>query len=566
MEDSTLKLKLQNNRTNGFKWQQRRHPQWTESYELYRDTVIVNRLTQRQSVNVPLMKETIKTLLSKFQKRKNLVFEDLGGDKQKEIFKNEYWVDTVKKLKLRAKDVVNKKQVLLYGRSFWKLLIADGEFYAEVIDPQDILIDRYADPADLETAQFIIHQHIYRPLSEVENNPAYDKEAITNLKNFYATEQGLIKSSETEQSMREKNERMENMGVPDISNPVLGETYVELNEHYVKLWDENKKKFVLHIVTTCNDEILRNKPLKDILNVEFFPFVSWADDLERSDIWSDGVADIIRTINKILNAFFSQLIENRTLRNFGMHFYDSSANENWSPQTFEPVPFGWYPLPGKPADIMQSIEIPDLSESLDEMTFLIQMAERATGATATNKGTGEKNQITLGEVQILLKEALDRVEDLQDAYDLSWEELGTKWSEMVDANADKLKAVKLYKKSHKGNYFEQEVKPSDWKSKAGYACILKSADEKEKDDLLNIQKLLAVKGQFPNNIPLQRVVKEKMLGVTDISPELQKEIMDFEDQNPSSEINTEQPQPGQPEQPQPDPMQLNPQENALQPA
>ncbi len=40
-----------------------RHPQWTLNYELYRDTVIINRLTQRQSVNVPYMKKTLKTYL-----------------------------------------------------------------------------------------------------------------------------------------------------------------------------------------------------------------------------------------------------------------------------------------------------------------------------------------------------------------------------------------------------------------------------------------------------------------------------------------------------------------------
>jgi hypothetical protein len=33
-------------------WRERRHPLWTLNYELSRDTVIVNRLTQRQSVNV----------------------------------------------------------------------------------------------------------------------------------------------------------------------------------------------------------------------------------------------------------------------------------------------------------------------------------------------------------------------------------------------------------------------------------------------------------------------------------------------------------------------------------
>ncbi|HEV7242868.1 MAG TPA: hypothetical protein VGQ36_26820 [Thermoanaerobaculia bacterium] len=44
------------------RWRERRHPQWTENDQLYRDTDITNRLTQRQSENVPLMKATIRTL------------------------------------------------------------------------------------------------------------------------------------------------------------------------------------------------------------------------------------------------------------------------------------------------------------------------------------------------------------------------------------------------------------------------------------------------------------------------------------------------------------------------
>lgn len=36
------------------RWRERRHAPWTQNYQLYRDTVITNRITQRQSVNVPL--------------------------------------------------------------------------------------------------------------------------------------------------------------------------------------------------------------------------------------------------------------------------------------------------------------------------------------------------------------------------------------------------------------------------------------------------------------------------------------------------------------------------------
>jgi hypothetical protein len=344
--------------------------------------------------------------------------------------------------------------------------------------------------------------------------------------------------------LQEKNKRMRDMGVPDIDNPVLGETYIELNEHYVMLWDEEQKKFVLHLVTVADNEILLRKPLKEILGIDFYPLISWATDVERTDIWSDGEGDIVRTPNKILNAWLSQLVENRTLRNFGMNYYNSSL-EGFVPQTFEPVPWGWYPIPAgeKPIEqVVKRVEIPDLSESLDEMVWLIQLVERATAATASQKGTSEKNQITLGEVQILLKEVMDRIDDIQEMYDLSWKEFGEKWYKLIEANTDSLEAVKLHKKSYKGNYFEAEVKPSDWKSEAGYTVIVRSSDEQEEDQLQDIQKLLAIRAQFPQNVPLARIVQKKLLDLAKVSPEEAKEVLDFENQrfqsilNPSGEL------------------------------
>jgi hypothetical protein len=47
---------IQKNLLSDRLFRERRHSQWALNYELSRDTVIVNRLTQRQSVNVPYMK------------------------------------------------------------------------------------------------------------------------------------------------------------------------------------------------------------------------------------------------------------------------------------------------------------------------------------------------------------------------------------------------------------------------------------------------------------------------------------------------------------------------------
>ena len=58
-------VRLQKEKKAAIELQERKHDDWNDNYELYRNKVRINRLTQRQAVNIPLMKETVKTLLSK---------------------------------------------------------------------------------------------------------------------------------------------------------------------------------------------------------------------------------------------------------------------------------------------------------------------------------------------------------------------------------------------------------------------------------------------------------------------------------------------------------------------
>ncbi|HKQ06132.1 MAG TPA: hypothetical protein VJ464_13435 [Blastocatellia bacterium] len=536
---------LQTNLESDRKFRERRHSQWTDNYTLYRDTVIVNRLTQRQSVNVPLMKESMRTILSGIDDPPDNYYENLDNDKQKELFMNEYWKWVFDMNKLEIKDIIDKKQVLLYGRSFIKLNIVNGQFYVEVLDPQDVLVDRYIDPSDIETARRVIHTGIFSALSDVAQNPMYDQEAITKLKEFFATNAGLIKNEENTRIMQDKNQRMSDMGVPDANNPILGETYVELNEHYVKVWDEEAKEDKIILCVTAEGQVLMQKPLKEVMNINFYPFVTWADDIERTDFWSDGWADVARVPNQVLNVWLSQLVENRTLRNFGMNFYNSSI-EGFNPTTYQPAPFGWYPIPaGKDGDIqkvLKRVEVPDLSESLDEMQFLIGMVERSTAATAIEKGESPEGQVTLGEVKLLDAKAQKRITSMSKFYRQVWKDLGDKFVMIVEANPDKLDAVKLYKKSVNGNYFAKELKPEDWKSKSGYKTRVTTLAEKEQDSIDSIQKMKIGVTEFPTNQPLREIYQKKILDWMGLSPDETKEVMEFEKQ----QVGMMQQMPGMP--------------------
>ena len=216
------------------KYRERRHSEWTDNYLLYRSRVITNRLTQRQSIVVPYVKETIRTLVSKTATAPDIYLENLSNDKPKELLKNEYWLDCMRRNKLTVLDVVDRKQEGLYGRSYMMLTIENGHIVFTVLDPQDVLLDRFMKPWDINSARHVTLSGIYRPLSELERNPLYDKEELKKLKVFYATRAGLIKASDNAQLAADKAERMRKLGVPDVLDPQVGETYVEINQSEIK--------------------------------------------------------------------------------------------------------------------------------------------------------------------------------------------------------------------------------------------------------------------------------------------------------------------------------------------
>ena len=119
--------KLQSEKKSAKEFVERRYEDWNENYELFRNKVKTNRLTQRQNVNIPLMKETIKTLLSKVDDAPGVEWKDLGGDSLKELMFQEIWNDNYDRLNLEGVDIQDKKTVLLYGRAFKKLNWADNK-------------------------------------------------------------------------------------------------------------------------------------------------------------------------------------------------------------------------------------------------------------------------------------------------------------------------------------------------------------------------------------------------------------------------------------------------------
>lgn len=532
---------------SAYNYRRRRHDIWTEIYDLYRLTIKTNRLTQRQTVILPLMKQTINSILKDIDDMPVVYFENLDNDKDAEIFQNEYWKYTIGPQcnNMDVKDSVDKRQELLAGRTFDQMQIVDGKILMTIVPVEDIYVNRYTDPTTLDGTRDLIHTHIFKPLSSLTEDSDLDQAAVKRLQEYYATEQGLVKAKQNEQMYIEKNQKMADLGVQDAQDPVLGETYVELTLYFVYRESETytngegKKVTVKdqYIVYTEADEreILMKKPLEQIIDPEercsdhywrtHLPYNSWAEETDIKDFWTDGKGDFVRPQNKILNVWCSQLVENRTLRSYGMNYYDATI-EDFQPPSIEPEPWGWVAVPGKPQDVFQKVDIPDLSESLNEMKFVVDINDRGSGANATGQGVQAERQITLGEVKLALAETKELNRGISKYYTAVWMKRAEKFLKLIEANPDRLDAVTIYREGRNTNdIYSRDIAPKDWMTKTGYRVKIWNQQEKTAEDQQELQVIMAIAPTFAGNNKFEDKKERKLLEFAKFKPDEINEIV-----------------------------------------
>lgn len=548
---------LRTNKIDAWNYRFRKVNDWDVNYELYRDKVMVNPLTQRQSVNLPIMKTQIRTLLKDVDDMPVIEFQNLDNDKQAELLENEYWSWTADQNHMELNDIIDKRQVFIFGRTYDQWQVKNGMIVQTIQDPYDILIQRYANPTDINSSRFLIHMHIFMPLSQLDQNPDFNKEAVEDMQKWYASRLGLIKAAENARFLVQRNQRQADMGVPDIHAPMLGETYVELAMHFVfrnhEPYRDDKGEPVLNadgtikeypeqifLYVECdNMRILMKKPLEEVIgntNDNFwrnhYPYTSWADDIERQDWYSDSIADIIRPGNIVLNTWYAQMAENRTLKNLNMHVFNSNL-EGFQPQTWVPKAFGMYGVPLPPntdlKTVFQPVPVDDLTDSLQEIEFVQGIIEKATGATPTMQGVQDKSEVTLGEIKLQLNNAQQRVKGLSKFYTQVWKERAMIFLKLIEAAPDKLDAVNIYKKGKNSNdVYLREIEPKNWITKSGYGVKIWSQDQRDAFDVDALNKLNAVKANMPDNMKLTEIYERKLLEFAGLKPEEITEVMKLE--------------------------------------
>jgi hypothetical protein len=545
MDNDLLISQHQQEKRASTEFKDRRFKQWNENYTLYRDKVFTNRLTQRQAVNIPIIRDTIQNWMSKVDEAPELTFETRGRankDKDGEIVLNELWNWTYEKNKLDLLDNMDKKVVGLQGRSFkyWYWSQKDNCVKCVVVDPYDIDIDQRVNSLDINTAFYFNHKNIFRPLREILANKSYSDDGKRKLKHYLDSKQGILAASAVHEEVQARRNRLENLGVNNYDEFRASDVMVELNRSYKLLWDKTTGAFVRHLIIFAMDNvILYNKPCKEAIGYDGVPFSTWASDPDLNDFWSDGVADNVRQMNKVVNTYFSQDLENRAYRNFGMFFYNT-LDGTFVPRGFDAKPWGMYGVPGNPREVMEQVRIEPLGDTTNAIEYFKNLIQSSVAQTPTERGIQEKNNATLGEVQLSFQQSQTRNEVVAKQFRQSWLDSGRIWYELMAENSRV--PIKLSKKGNDDKYYDKRVDRSDWYNTAGYEVKVRLNTEKTASDDLELKKLAYVKNSFQTNPVALKIAKRKELELIGWSEEEIEQILQAEDQQqaPAPQLAPEQ--------------------------
>jgi hypothetical protein len=185
-----------------------------------------------------------------------------------------------------------------------------------------------------------------------------------------------------------------------------------------------------------------------------------------------------------------------------------------------------------------NVPVPDLNDVTKDIEFLMNIAQQASAATSAQQGVVEQSPVTLGEVQLTLNNAQQRVKAMSKYYNAAWEDFGLKFVKFLEAAPDKIDPITINKKGRlTDKNYTKTITPAMWFAKNGYEVECKMKEDVQSANLDSLQKLEFAKTLMPMNNNLNKVIKKKSLELADIPAGEMAEILKEDEMQTQALLN-----------------------------
>ena len=394
--------------------------------------------TSRANVELGRMQEFVHALLSKidnplvfkFTKRKEAQLKRVmrlnslrAVDQQ-----NDYW---------DMKDIVGKKQALIYGRAIYAYHADSHKEYSahlENVDVYDFLIDPSAGGLDVQKAQNLGRFGVVKTKSDLKagvKEGIYLKYETSNLING--------EGNSDEMTREELNKANRTYGTN-----VNSSKKEQANADKFKFWEwyttfEGERYYLL--LNENGATAIRVEALGDIFESGLWPIWSWAAFPDLTEFWTPSYCDYVREIFMAQAVAINQMYDNAEQVNKPQKVVNVNAIENLAEVKYKKD--GMIKVKG---DIdanraVQLLQVPSIDTPIKVFDILERIQEKASGVTAGAKGVSDEEKVGIYEGNEA--NAADRFGLLNKSYSFGYRQFAKLWEAGVREHLKKKVAIDI---------------------------------------------------------------------------------------------------------------------------
>lgn len=388
---------------------------WKINEQLYYSRKVISQ-ESRANVDLGQMSAFVHTILSKIDNP--LIFKFIKRkDSQLSRVKllNGLRVIDSKKDNWDIKDIVGKKQAIIYGRAIYSYTAdsVDGyKAHLENVDVYDYLIDPSAGGIDIEKAQYMGRYGVIKTKSDLK---AGIRDGIYNRTETNNLIEGSSNATEATQEQTNKQDRTYDTNVWNAQKQISGSDKFKFWEWYTTY--DGERYYVLF----CEDgaTAVRIEKLSDMFTSNMYPFWTWAAFPDLTEFWTPSYCDYVREPIMAQSVSINQMLDNAEMINKPQKIVNVGAIENLAELKYRRDGYIKVKKDFDANKAVQTINIPSINTPIEVFNLLETIREKASGVTAGAMGLSETDKV--GVYQGNEANAADRFGFLNKSYSFGYD-------------------------------------------------------------------------------------------------------------------------------------------------
>jgi len=346
---------------------------WQKNEQMYygKKQEVEKKDDTRSNVDLGRTQEFVHTLLSKidtpmtfkFQKRKLSQLKRVARLNSLKDYdsQRDYW---------DLKDLVGKKQAILYGRAVYAYhATPDYAPHLENVDVYDFLIDPLAGGIDLEKARYMGRYGVTKNKYQLKKGP-YIQSVVSTMQPSFDSQQRQVKQARELASGTSINE------LEDEDTFTFWEWYTTYKgERY-------------YLLMTDTGTAVRCEPLGELFDDEQYPFWSYASFPDLTEFWTPSHIDYVREIFMAQTVSINQMIDNAERVNKPQRIIDVGAIQELQELKYKKD--GYIKAnSGTAQTAVKLVEVPSIETPIQVFNVLEGIQEKAMGISAAEKGLAD---------------------------------------------------------------------------------------------------------------------------------------------------------------------------------